>query len=103
MKEFVRRSTSVPFRRFLWDVRRQFMQRLSLALRSTLGSYLRDALHEGVTVVGCLPPCSEGLGFRACFISSLLVDSSTSFLLHKTKSDEVFIADTILHLDTSSS
>jgi hypothetical protein len=28
-------------------VRREFMQRLSAALHGTLGSYLRDALHEG--------------------------------------------------------
>jgi hypothetical protein len=29
------------------DVRREFTQRLSLALNGTLGSYLRDALQEG--------------------------------------------------------
>jgi hypothetical protein len=47
--------TSVPFRRFWGDVRREFMQRLSAALHGTLGSYLRDALHEGsVDVVACL-------------------------------------------------
>jgi hypothetical protein len=44
MQHFVRRSTSVPFRRFWGDVRREFMQRLSAALHGTLGSYLRDAL-----------------------------------------------------------
>jgi hypothetical protein len=43
MQHFVRLSTSVPFRRFLGDVRREFMQRLSAALHVTLGSYLRDA------------------------------------------------------------
>jgi hypothetical protein len=43
MHHFVRRSISVPFRRFLTDVRREFMQRLSDALHGTLGSYLRDA------------------------------------------------------------
>ena len=32
MQHFVRRSTSVPFRRFFGDVRREFMQRLSAAL-----------------------------------------------------------------------
>jgi hypothetical protein len=36
MKHFVRRSTSVPFRRFLGDVRREFMQRLSATLHGTL-------------------------------------------------------------------
>jgi hypothetical protein len=43
MLHFVRRSTSLPFRRFLGDVRREIMQRLSAALHGTLGSYLRDA------------------------------------------------------------
>jgi hypothetical protein len=33
-----------PFRRFLGDVRRESIQRLSLALHVTSGSYLRDAL-----------------------------------------------------------
>jgi hypothetical protein len=32
MQHFVRRSTYVPFRRFFGDVRREFMQRLSVAL-----------------------------------------------------------------------
>jgi hypothetical protein len=44
MKEFVRRSTFVRFRRFLGDVHREFMQRLSVVLHGTLGSYLRFAL-----------------------------------------------------------
>jgi hypothetical protein len=46
MQHFVRRTT-VPFRRFWGDVRREFMQRQSAALHGTLGSYLRDALQEG--------------------------------------------------------
>jgi hypothetical protein len=55
MKEFVRRSKYVPFRRSLWDVRREFMRRLFLVLHGTLGSYLRDALHEGgADVVACI-------------------------------------------------
>jgi hypothetical protein len=55
LQHFVRRSTNVPFRRFLRDVRREFMQRLSAALHGILGSYLRDALQEGnVDVVACL-------------------------------------------------
>jgi hypothetical protein len=43
MQHFVRRSTYVPFRRFLLgDVRRrEFMQRLFVALHGTLGSYPR--------------------------------------------------------------
>jgi hypothetical protein len=56
MKEFIRRSTHVSFRRFLWDVRREFIQLLSVILYGTLGSYLRDALEEGgAIVVTCLP------------------------------------------------
>jgi hypothetical protein len=43
MQHFIRRSTSVPFRRFLGDARREFMQRLSATLHGTLGSYLHDA------------------------------------------------------------
>jgi hypothetical protein len=40
-------STFAPFRRhFLGDVRRDFMHRLSVVLHGTLGSYLRDALHD---------------------------------------------------------
>jgi hypothetical protein len=34
---FVLRTTYVPFRRFWWDVRRKFMQRLYTALHGTLG------------------------------------------------------------------
>jgi hypothetical protein len=56
MQHFVRRSTFVPFRRFLGDVRREFMQRLSAALHGALGSYLRDAFQEGsADGVACLP------------------------------------------------
>jgi hypothetical protein len=53
---FVRRTTYVPFRRLLGDVRRKFMQRLSPVLHGTLGSYLRDPLHEGsADAVACRP------------------------------------------------
>jgi hypothetical protein len=56
MHHFVRRTTSIPFRRFWGDVRREFMQRLSAVLYGTLGSYLRDALQEGIAdAVACLP------------------------------------------------
>jgi hypothetical protein len=55
MQHFVRRTTYVPFRRFLGGLRREFTQRLSAALHGSLGSYFRDALHEGsVDVVACL-------------------------------------------------
>jgi hypothetical protein len=50
------RQTSIPFRRFLGDVRREFTQRLSAALHGTLGSYLRDALQKGSDdAVACIP------------------------------------------------
>jgi hypothetical protein len=56
MQHFVRQSTSVPFRRFWGDVRREFMQRLYAPLHGTLGSYLRDAFQEGTAdAVACLP------------------------------------------------
>jgi hypothetical protein len=56
MQHFVRRSTSVPFRRFWGDVRREFMQRLSAALYGTMGFYLCDAFQEGsADAVACLP------------------------------------------------
>jgi hypothetical protein len=55
MKEFVRRSTYIPSRQFLGDMRREFIQRLSVVLHGTLGSCLRDALQEGgAFVVACL-------------------------------------------------
>jgi hypothetical protein len=50
MQHFFRRTTYVPFRHFCGDVRREFMQRLPVALHVTLGSYLRDALQEGSVV-----------------------------------------------------
>jgi hypothetical protein len=55
---FVERSSYyVPFRRFLGNVRREFMHRLSVGLHhGTLGSCLRDALQEGsADAVACLP------------------------------------------------
>jgi hypothetical protein len=54
MQHFVRRSTSIPFRRFWGAMRQEFMQRVSGALHGILGSYLRDGLHEGsADVVAC--------------------------------------------------
>jgi hypothetical protein len=56
MHHFVRRLTDVPFRRFLVDVRLEFIQCLFAVLHATLGSYLGDALQEGnANVVACLP------------------------------------------------
>jgi hypothetical protein len=48
------------------------MQRLSVVLHGTLGSYHRDALHEGAAAaVACLHPCSEGFRVK-CLFSFLL-------------------------------
>jgi hypothetical protein len=47
MQHYARRTTSFPFRRFWGDVRREFVQRLSTALHGTMGSFLRNAFHEG--------------------------------------------------------
>jgi hypothetical protein len=58
MKDFVRRYAFAPSHRFLGDVGRDFMQRLSVVLHGTLGFYLylRNALEEGsVHLVACLP------------------------------------------------
>jgi hypothetical protein len=69
MQHFVRRSTFVPFRRFLGDVRRELMQRLYDALHGTLGSYFRDALQEGsADAVGFFPPGSFLLGGFHCLL-----------------------------------
>jgi hypothetical protein len=55
MKEFVWRPTFVPFRRFLRDMRCEFMQRHFVVLNGTMmGFCLRDALQEGgATAVAC--------------------------------------------------
>jgi len=47
MKKFVRDSTSPSFRRFLGEVRREFYQKISIVLHSTLGSYLADVVQGG--------------------------------------------------------
>jgi hypothetical protein len=66
----VRRTTSIPFRRFWGDMRREFMQRLPASLHGTLGSYLRDALQEGsVDVVVCLPFPARAYVFFLFFVS----------------------------------
>jgi hypothetical protein len=44
---------------FLGDVRREFMQRLSIALHGTLGSYLRDALIQAVLMPSCFSHLSS--------------------------------------------
>jgi hypothetical protein len=56
MRHFVHRSIFAPFEGF-WgmNVRREFLQRLFVALHGTLGSYFRDALQEeSANVLACL-------------------------------------------------
>jgi hypothetical protein len=79
LKDYVRRSISIPFRHFLGDVRSEFMHRLCVILHGTLGSYLRDALHEGgAAVVACIPtprPWWAYVPLFSYFSSTLLVES----------------------------
>jgi hypothetical protein len=71
MNHSVRRSTYVPFRRFYGCVVRQIMQRLSIAIHGTLGSFLRDVLwDDNVDVVACL--LVPRAWARGVFLSSLL-------------------------------
>jgi hypothetical protein len=83
MIEMVRRSTTcVPLRRFLGDVRRELMQRLSVVLRGTLGSYLRDALREGVGAdVACLRAPRAQASLPPLHSPLFLVDSTTLFVI----------------------
>jgi hypothetical protein len=62
MNHFVRRSINAPFRWFLWDVRRELIQRLFAALHSISGSYLRNALPNTKLQCRCcgMPPYSSG-------------------------------------------
>jgi hypothetical protein len=81
MKDFIRRFTYIPFRRFLGDVRREFMHRLFVVFHGALGSYLREALlHEGgVDVVVCLP-APRAYAFVRVFLGGE-VDSTTFFMI----------------------
>jgi hypothetical protein len=78
---FVRGSTYVPFRRFLGDVRRDFIQRVSLALHGTLGSCLRDALHEGDAVVVACLLAPQTLVSLLPLHSPLVMAGSTAFFV----------------------
>jgi hypothetical protein len=79
MKEFVRQSTYIPFHRFLGDLRREFMQILSVVLHGTLGSYLRDALQGGcAVVVACCLHAPRDSTFCAYFLF-LFSGDSTAF------------------------
>jgi hypothetical protein len=81
---FVRRPTSIPFRRFWGNVRREFMQRLFDALNSALGSYLRDAHQDGsVDALACFPFRHEAFSslllFTWCFLLPFLVKTFELF------------------------
>jgi hypothetical protein len=82
MQHFVRRTTYIPFRCFMGDVRREFMQRLSHDLNCTLGSYLRDAVHEGEGSVDAVA-CRHVLMFVVLFFPRFffLLGGQCSFFL----------------------
>jgi hypothetical protein len=94
---------------FLKDVRREFMQRLSVALHGALGSYLRDALQKGrAYVVARLPAPRAFFTYVHVLFSSLLVNSTTSLKLISFtyrlydppfKCDILVSASTFNHLD----
>jgi hypothetical protein len=73
IQHFVRRTTYVPFRHILGDVRREFMQRLSTSLNGTLGSYLRGALQKG-----SVNSCSSDLVFSLFSFVCLVVPAAFS-------------------------
>jgi hypothetical protein len=75
-------KSTILFRQFFADVRREFVQHPSVVLHGTLASYLRDALHEGgAAAFTCLlaPRAHVHLPFSP---PSLLVDS-TAFIVIK--------------------
>jgi hypothetical protein len=74
MQHFVRRTAYVPFRRFLGDVRREFMQHHSPALHGTLGN--ADA-------VACLPAPRAwvfSLSSSICLVASTAFSCKKRFL-----------------------
>jgi hypothetical protein len=93
MKAFVRRSAFVPFRRFLGDVHRELiMQHLYVVLRSTVGSYVRDASQENsYDAVACLltPRAFMRVGFNSLSDAFFLIGdfiSARVFKINKIKS-----------------
>jgi hypothetical protein len=79
MQYFVCRSTSLPFRRCLGDVRREFMQRLHDALHGTLDSYFHDTLQEGDADAVARLSVPRPVGFPPPF--SRLIDGFHSFFM----------------------
>jgi hypothetical protein len=87
MKESIRRSTTIPFRRFWDDARRDLMQRLFVVLHGTLGSHLHDALREGnAGAVACvLASMASTLGGAYCHCLVGYNDFSNKPLVYITK------------------
>jgi hypothetical protein len=89
IREFVLRPTSYPFRRFLGDVRREFLQRLSVVLHDPLASFLRDALKEGNQAVFMLLHVLMSYGPRCVGVTS--VSFAWWFSLHFLLKKQLFI------------
>jgi hypothetical protein len=70
------RLTLIPFMRFLGDVRLEFMQRLSVVLHRTLGSYIWGASLES----SYMSTCPAGLHLRV-FLLPCLVSSTRVFVI----------------------
>jgi hypothetical protein len=88
MKGFVRRSAPVPFRRFLGDVRRELMHRLSVALHWLMARSVPILVmplfqEGGAAAVACLPHLLRGLWLIDCLpsYSPLLLVGSTAFFV----------------------
>jgi hypothetical protein len=72
-----------------WDVRREFMQRLSMVLHGTLGSYPRDALQEGVAAaVACLSAPRAKAYVPLFFLLCLWIPTLSSYKKNTIKSTE---------------
>jgi hypothetical protein len=77
---FFSAATSAPFRRLLDDVRREFMQHLTVVLHGTPGFHLRDALQEDSAD---LPPCQTCGGELFHIIICLVVSATFSWKKNK--------------------
>jgi hypothetical protein len=53
------------------DVRREFMQRLFVVLQGTMGSYLRDNLHDILAHASMI--CIHAMGAEACLYSLFVI------------------------------
>jgi hypothetical protein len=86
IKELEQQFTSIPFRRFLGDVRREcIIQRCCAVLHGTLDSYLRDALHMGGANVDDCFPAPRVVDFVPCFFYfHFFASGSRYFLCNET-------------------